>query len=59
MERRVKKVGLREAGTDAAYWRTRPPVERLAAVEELRREYHRWRYDAEPRLSRVHRVAPR
>lgn len=59
MEKTVSKARLGESRSDAAYWLSRPPAERLAAVEELRREYHRWRHDAEPRLQRVSLVARR
>ncbi|MFA5775646.1 MAG: hypothetical protein WC864_09770 [Ilumatobacteraceae bacterium] len=38
------------------YWTTRPIVDRLEMVEELRREHHGWEFEAEPRLSRVYRV---
>jgi predicted nucleic acid-binding protein len=55
----VSRVGLRDRRSDAAYWRSRPPEERLAALEEIRTEYHHWRHDAEPRLQRVHRIAER
>lgn len=36
----VRKIKLGEEGSDVAYWRSRPPGERLAMIEELRREYH-------------------
>ncbi len=43
---------------DAAfrYWMSRPAGERLAAVEEIRREYHAWRGPDEPGLERVARI---
>ena len=56
IEKVVHKVPLAGANTDAVYWRRQPPVERLKALEEIRREYHTWRYDSEPRLQRVYRV---
>lgn len=34
--------------SDYEYWRTQPPLRRLATVEELRREYHRWQEDPPP-----------
>lgn len=49
----VTKVPLHGQPSDAAYWRSRPPQERLAALESIRREYHLWRYGAEPRLQGV------
>lgn len=41
---------------NAEYWKTKTPQERLAALEEIRREYHQWKYGAEPRLQKVYRI---
>jgi hypothetical protein len=48
-----RKVHLGEEGTDFAYWQSRPPIERLEALEDIREEYHLWKYGQEPRLQRV------
>lgn len=53
------KVNIREQKSDFAYWQSQPYQARLAALEEIRREYHRWRYGAEPRFQRVYSVAKR
>jgi hypothetical protein len=53
------KVSLYAAKSDFAYWQTQPYQVRLAALEEIRQEYHRWKYGAEPRLQRVHTIAQR
>jgi hypothetical protein len=55
----VTKVKLQDKKTDAAYWRKQPYVARLAALEELRQEYHRWRYGAEPGFQRVYKIVKR
>jgi len=55
----VRIVKLGEQKPDSVYWRTRPPEERLAALEQIRREYHLWRYGAEPRFQRVFRIIKR
>jgi hypothetical protein len=47
------------AARDAAWWRQQPPAERIAALEAIRREYHLWKYGAEPRFQRVYRIAER
>ncbi|MCI0553849.1 MAG: hypothetical protein L0287_23110 [Anaerolineae bacterium] len=52
----VKKISLHQQKSDAEYWRAQPPAARLAALEEIRREYHQWRYGAEPRLQRVYTI---
>jgi hypothetical protein len=59
MQRIVKKISLRENKSDFAYWQTRPYAERLAALEEIRQEYHRWKYGVQPRFQRVYRVVKR
>lgn len=63
MSRQVKrhyvKVKLQEQKTDFAYWQSQPYHARLAALEQIRREYHQWRYHAEPRLQRVYRIIER
>lgn len=54
----VKKTSFDQAKSDAAYWRSRSYAERLAALEEIRREYNDWKYsDAEQRFQRVYRIA--
>ena len=55
----VKKVKLREQKSDFAYWQSQPPSARLEALEEIRQEYHRWKYGAEPRLQRVYTIVKR
>ncbi len=49
----VTKVKIDEQESDFAYWQTRPPEARLAALEEIRREYHLWRYGGEPPFRKV------
>jgi len=36
----VTKTKLRDKKTDSAYWRMQSYAARLAALEEIRREYH-------------------
>jgi hypothetical protein len=52
----VTRINIRDAKNDFAYWQTQSPQARLEALEEIRREYHLWRYGAEPRLQRVCRI---
>jgi hypothetical protein len=51
------KVSIREQKSDFAYWQTQPYQVRLATLEQIRQEFHRWKYGAEPRLQRVYSVA--
>jgi len=47
------RVPLRQQKSDFAYSQTQSYQARLAALEAIRREYHLWKYHAEPRLQRV------
>jgi hypothetical protein len=54
-------VSIRRLGApdgDVEYWLKQPPSERIRALEQIRKEYHRWKFGAEPRLQRVYRVVP-
>jgi hypothetical protein len=55
----VVKTNMRAAKQDAAYWQTQPHSLRLAALEEIRREFHQWKYNAEPGFQRVYTVINR
>ena len=55
----VTKVNIQQQTSDFAYWQTQSYQARLAALEEIRQEYHRWRYGAEPRLQRVYSIVKR
>ena len=62
----VKKTTLQEQGNDAAYWRAQPYPARIAALEEIRREYNSWeqstRKDAshvQSGFQRVYRIVKR
>ena len=41
---------------DRSYWLSQPPVSRWNAVEEIRQEYHLWKYGYEPGFQRVYRI---
>ncbi len=53
----VKKVNFGE--NDYQYWKSKPPKERMEALEEIRHEYHLWRYGYEPGFQRVLRIVER
>ncbi len=55
----VRKVPLREQSSDFSYWRTQTYQARLAALEQIRQEFHRWHYGAEPRLQRLYQIVKR
>jgi len=55
----VTKGKLSDKKTDAAYWRAQPYAARLAALEEIRQEYHVWKYGTEPGFQRVYTIVKR
>lgn len=59
ISRVYRKVNLYEQTTDFAYWQSKLPVERLAALESIRYEYHGWTYETQPRLQRVYTIVKR
>jgi hypothetical protein len=59
IDRVYTKTTLRERKSDFTYWQTQPYAARLAALEEIRCEYHRWRYGAEPGFQRVYTILKR
>jgi hypothetical protein len=47
---------LRNPSADAVYWRSRPYEERLAALEQIRNEYHTWKGDVQPGIQTVYKI---
>jgi hypothetical protein len=56
MDKVLKIVSLKDKQTDFAYWSTKSPMERLAAIELLREQYMKFKKDVQPRLQRVCRI---
>jgi hypothetical protein len=59
VEKVVRKISIDNQESDAAYWREQPYVARLAALEQIRQEYHRWKYGTEPGFQRVYQIIKR
>jgi len=55
----VTKIKLGEQKSDFAYWQSQSSTARLEALEQIRQEYHRWKYGTEPRLQRVYSIVKR
>jgi hypothetical protein len=55
----LTRVRLGEPTSDFAYWQSQPYLARLTALEQIRTEYHHWRYGGEPRLQRVYSIVKR
>ena len=56
MKKSVAKVSLHKQKNDFAYWQMQPYAARLAALEQIRQEYHRWKHGVQPRFQRVYRI---
>jgi len=48
-----RKMRISEQESDRAYWLSQPPEARLAALEEIRREYHGWKPGERPGIEKV------
>ena len=59
VKKHVVRIVLGAQPSDFAYWQAQPPLARLAALEEIRQEYNRWRYGAKPGFQRVCRIVKR
>jgi hypothetical protein len=59
VEKTFSRVSIHRQKSDFAYWQSQPYHARLDALEQIRREYHQWRYSAEPRLQRVYSIIER
>lgn len=55
----VTKAGLSDKKNVSVYWRQQSYSVRLAALEEIRQEYPRWMYGAEPGFQRVYTISKR
>ena len=59
IEKVYRKFNIHSQPSDFAYWQTQPYEKRLAALEEIRREYHGGKDASESRLQRVYRIIKR
>lgn len=55
----VRKYNRGEQPSDFSYWQSRSYEERLEALEQIRKEYNSWRYNAEQGFQRVYRIVKR
>jgi len=56
MQKKIVKLKLHDKQNDFAYWQSQSYEARLSQLEQIRQEYHQWKYNAEPRLQRVYKV---
>lgn len=55
----IKKYKLAEQPNDFTFWMSKTYEERLGALEQIRKEYNSWRYNAEQGFQRVYRIIKR
>lgn len=56
MEKVINKVSLKKQTSDFHYWQQQTPQKRLEALEQIRQEYHQYKYNAQPRFQRVYTI---
>ncbi len=56
IEKVARKVRMDAPENDFTYWQTQPYQARLAVLEQIRQEYHRWKYGTDPRFQRVYTI---
>ena len=54
---RIFKKG--EEPDDVLYWLSRPPIERIRALEEIRKQYNDWKYGTRRKFQRVYTIVKR
>ncbi len=59
VQKKVNKIKVDQQTSDFAYWQSQSHELRLATLEQIRQEYHRWKYGTEPRLQRVYSIVKR
>ena len=60
MEKIINKTTTKEQPSDFQYWQKQPLAKRLETLEQIRQEYHQYRYNnAEPRLQRIYTIIKR
>jgi hypothetical protein len=56
MEKVINKIKIKEQKNDFSYWQKISYQKRLEALEEIRQQYHQYKYNAEPRLQRIYTI---
>jgi hypothetical protein len=55
----IRKYKIHEQPNDFAFWQSKSYEERLDALEQIRKEYNSWRYNAEQGFQRVYKIVKR
>lgn len=55
----IRKGKLKQQGNDFAFWQTKPFMQRLITIEQIRQEYNIWKYGTEQGFQRVYQIIKR
>jgi hypothetical protein len=56
MEKVIIKTNIKQQVSDFQYWQQQTPQKRLETLEQIRQEYHQYKYNAQPRLQRIYTI---
>ena len=56
MEKVITKTNIKQQTSDFQYWQQQTPQKRLETLEQIRQEYHQYKYNAQPRLQRIYTI---
>jgi len=59
MEKVITKISIKQQTSDFQYWQQQTPQKRLETLEQIRQEFHQYRYNVQPRLQRVYTIIKR
>jgi hypothetical protein len=59
MDKIIHKIQIKEQKSDFSYWQNQPYHKRLEALEQIRQQYHQYKYNAQPRLQRIYTIIKR
>jgi hypothetical protein len=59
MEKVITKTNIKQKASDFQYWQQQTPQKRIETLEQIRQEYHQYKYNAQPRLQRIYTIIKR
>lgn len=55
----INKYKINEQPKDFSFWQSKSYEQRLDALEQIRKEYNSWRYNAEQGFQRIYTIVKR
>jgi len=56
MEKVIIKTNIKQQVSDFQYWQQQTPQKRIETLEQIRQEYHQYKYNSQPRLQRIYTI---